>query len=153
MAALDRDAILQALFARLENELAGDVKTFTRRLEVYANTPRLPALLLISESHQAQTDLGMPPIWRMSAEVDIYLETLEADTSPETRLNAIVQKLEEALERDPAEARPAWGGDERGTSLGGLVSSCVVTRVDISQGTESGQGEAVVMLSITAPAP
>ena len=153
MAALDRDAILEALLARLQAELAGDVKTFTRRLETYANTELLPALVVLSPSHTAQTDLGMPPIWRMNVEVDVYLETLAADVSPETRLNAIVKKLEEALERKATEARPAFGGDERGTTLGGICSSCNVTRVEVSQGTENGQGEAVVSITITAPAP
>jgi hypothetical protein len=153
MAALDRDAILQALFDRLQAKLAGDVKTFTRRLETYHNAPLQPALVLLSERHTAATDLGAPPVWRMTAEVLIYLETIEADASPETRLNALVHLVEEALERDPAEARPAWGGDYFGTSLGGLCSSCVVTGVELGQGTEGGQAEASITIAITAAIP
>lgn len=153
MAALDRDAILAALFARLQTSLAGDVKTFTRRLSTYHTTPLQPALVLLSDRHSAATDLGMPPIWRIAVEVLIYLETMEADDSPETRVNALVKKLEEALERQANEPRTVWGGDEQGTSLGGLCSSCVVTGVQVDQGVEGGQGEAAITISITAPAP
>lgn len=151
MAALDRDAIMAALFQRLQDRMAGSVKDFTRRLTSYHNTPLLPALVLLSARHNATTDPGMPPIWRMSAEVMIYLETLEADQSPETRLNALVNELEAALERQPDEPRTVWGGDEHGTSLGGLVSSCVVTSVELDQGVEGGQAEAVITIAITAP--
>lgn len=152
MAALDRDAVMQALFDRLQEQLAGSVRMFTRRLETYHTTPLQPALVLLSVRHSATNDLGMPPVWKMAAEVFIYLETLESDGSPETRLNALVRQLEEALERQPGEARPAWGGDEHGTSLGGLCSSCVVTGVQLDQGVEGGQGEATISISITAAA-
>jgi hypothetical protein len=151
MPALDRDAILQALMVRLQDRLAGEVKTFTRRLEQYENTPHLPALLLTSERHTPTNDLGNPPIWRIAAEIRLWVETTESDTSPETQLNALVWALENALERQPAEARPITG-DERSTSLGGLCSSCLVTGVEVVQGAESGWGSALVTLSITAPA-
>jgi hypothetical protein len=153
MAALDRDAILQALLARLEEQLAGEVKTFTRRLETYLNTPLQPALVLLSERHTATTELGAPPVWRMTAEILLYLETIEADASPETRLNALVQRIEEALERRPDEPRATWGGDYHGTSLGGLCSSCVVTAVELAQGAEAGQGEASITIAITSAVP
>lgn len=152
MASLDRDAILEALLARLQDGLAGEVKLFTRRLTTYLNTPLQPALVLLSERHSATTELGMPPIWRIAAEVLIYLETMEADASPETRLNALAGKVEDALERRPDEPRTAWGGDERGTSLGGLCSSCIVTGVEIGQGDEGGQGLVSLTIAIVAPA-
>lgn len=152
MAVLDRDAIMAALFDRLKDSLAGSVRTFTRRLEHYHNATLQPALVLLSSRHAANTELGMPPIWRMTAEVWIYSETTDSDGSPETKLNALVGQLEAALERQPEDPRVAWGGDETGTTLGGLCSSCVVTSVELEQGAESGQAEAIITLSITAPA-
>lgn len=153
MASLDRDAILAALFERLKDRLAGSVKDFTRRLTSYHNTPRQPALCLISERHNAVADGGAPPIWTMTAEVMLYLETTEKDDSPETQINALVAQVEAALERQPDESRPAWGGDDNETSLGGLCSSCHVTSVEVAQGVESGQAEALISILIRAPAP
>ncbi len=152
MAVLDRDAILQALFDRLQDKLAGSIREFTRRLEHYHNTPLQPALVLLSTRHAASTDLGSPPWWRMTVEVWIYVETGEADASPETKLNALVGQLEAALERQVDDPRVAWGGDETGTTLGGLCTSCVITSVEVEQGSENGQAEAIVSITITAPA-
>lgn len=152
MPALDRDAILAALFARLQARLAGSVKDFTRRLEHYHNTPLRPALVLTSQRHAASQEIGMPPVWRMTAEVMIYLETAEADASPETAIAALVGQVEEALQRQPDEPRTAFGGDEYGTTLGGLCSSCAVTSVELEQGADSGEAEAVISIAITAAA-
>lgn len=145
MAALDLDAIYQALFDRLQTELAGSVKLFTRRAEHFESTLTQPAMLLMASDVQPAQEKGLPPRWRLGARVVFYLKAVETQQSPETPLLAIIGQLEAALQRkwDDSVLPDA---DDWGTTLGGLVSSVQMTNVDLEQGIDGGQGFAIVDL-------
>ena len=145
MAALDIDSIYQALFDRLQTELAGTVKLFTRRAEHFESTLTQPAMLLLASDVQPAQEKGLPPRWRLGAKVVFYLKAVETQQSPETPLLAILAQLEAALQRKSDEGGVS-DGDDWGTSLGGLVSSIQLTNVDLEQGIDGGQGVAVVDL-------
>ena len=145
MAALDTDAIYQALFDRLQAELAGSVKLFTRRAEHFESTLTQPALLLLASEITPDQEKGLPPRWRLGAKVVVYLKAVENQQSPETPLLSIVGQLEAALQRKATEGGVS-DDDDWGTTLGGLVSSIHLSRVELEQGIDGGQGVAIVDL-------
>lgn len=147
MAALDIDAIYQALFDRLQTELAGDIKLFTRRAEHFESSLSQPALLLVASAVTPSQEKGLPPLWRLGAKVLVYVKQTDGAISPESALLVLLGKIEAALQRKSNEP----GGpdaDEWGTSLGGLVSSVSMTGVEMDTGLDSGQGALVVDLAM-----
>jgi hypothetical protein len=146
---LDREAIFAALFARLQDKLAGPVVYFTRRFEGWATTQLQPALILESDKQIPSSSPGQPTIWTLTAKVGIYAEAMAADASPETALHALTQAVEAALLRDVSEAR-SIDGDDVETSLGGLVTSCQIAGVETEQGVEGGQGVVWITIRMVA---
>jgi hypothetical protein len=145
MAALDINAIYQALFDLLQTELAGSVKLFTRRAEHFENAASQPAMLLLASSVSPSQERGLPPRWRLTGKVIFYVRATENSQSPEAPLFDLVGQLEAALQRKWDDAGVP-DQDEWGTTLGGLVSSISLTNVDLEQGVDGGQGLAIVDL-------
>jgi hypothetical protein len=138
---LDREAIMDALRLRLEEGVQG-LRTVTRRDQDFVSIPK-PAIILSIDSME-RDDLGR---WEIQAIVNVLVEVPGNDKSPETRLNAIIDQIDDAL-----------GGVHSGeipsevyfrTSLGGLVASIKAGRIEMVQGI-GGVGEAVIPLAITA---
>lgn len=143
MAALDIDAIYQALFDRVSDSLAGTLKLATRRSEHFESSLSQPAMLMLASDVQPTQTKGLPITWRLGAKFVFYLKATDGLASPETPLLSLVAQLEAALQRQWDEAAVP-DSDEWGTSLGGLVSSIQMTNVELEQGIDGGQGIAIV---------
>ena len=142
---IDREAIYEALFQRLQEQLAGEVKYFTRRLDHWENINSQPALLLVADNQRAEQQFGLPPIWTLAAEIYLYLVSSKSDQTPESSIHALVDKLELALQRGVEPNALEWG-----VRLAGLVDSISLTSVEVAQGEEAGQAVAVVRLEMVA---
>ena len=142
---IDRDLIYQTLFERLREELAGDILYFTRRLYHWENVSSQPALLLIGDSQRAEHQFNMPPVWTLGAEVYLYLQSFRSDQTPETAVNALVDKVERALQ-----ARVEAPATEWGIKLSGLVDTIRLLGVEVAQGQEVGQAVAIIRLEMVA---
>ena len=142
---LNRDAIYEALYQRLQEQLAGDIKYFTRRPDHWENVNSQPALLLLATGHRAAHELGLPPIWTFSATVFIYLASSKSDQTPETAIHDLVDRVELALQRT-TEPR----GGEWGVRLDDLVETIRLVSVDVSPGQDAGQAVAAIQLELVA---
>jgi hypothetical protein len=139
--ALNREAIMDALLRRLEDDVTG-LRAVTRRDQDFVSIAK-PAIILSIDSME-RDEFGN---WDIQALVNVLVEVPGNDKSPETRLNAIIDQVDDALDVHPGEA-PSDGYFR--TTLGGLVESVrIAGRIEMVQGI-GGVGEAVIPLAITA---
>lgn len=131
---------MDALLARLAEKVPG-LRTYSRRDQDFDSVTK-PALLLLIDSMQ-RDDLGR---WSIGATVDLFVSVPASDQSPETRLNALIDLVDDALDADSGD-RPSASGR---TTLGGLVNSVEIAgEIKLAQGI-NGIGEAVIPLEIVA---
>jgi hypothetical protein len=133
---LDREAIMDALRLRLEEGVQG-LRTVTRRDQDFVSIPK-PAIILSIDSME-RDDLGR---WEIQAIVNVLVEVPGNDKSPETRLNAIIDQIDDALEPEPYRDLSALG-------VAGVELCRVAGRIEMLQGI-GGVGEAVVPVEIVA---
>jgi hypothetical protein len=138
--ALNREQILDTLLARLMEKVPG-LRTYSRRDQDFDSIPK-PAMLLLTDSMQ-RDDLGR---WTIGVTVDLFVVVPANDKSPETRLNELIDLVDDALDADAGD-RPSGTGR---TTLGGLVGSVEISgEIQIAQGV-GGIGEATIPLQIVA---
>lgn len=150
--ALDREAIYSALAARLQG--VPGIVTFSRVWQHWDDVPPLkqPALFMPQGNETPTNAKGQPPAWRLTPALYIYARRdTNPDASRATNLNALLQAVEAALERQPDEVAPFGGPEEWFTTLGGLVSYCRIGgTIETDEGIMGGQAVAVVPLDILA---
>jgi hypothetical protein len=151
----NREAAAAALFTRLQNLCGAAFQTYSR---AYIDPTTLqpeqqPALMLIAERYNIKFDLGKPPAWLLYYSVLLYSRTLEADPSPETLMNALINSVENAVQRQANE--PIIDQTNlTDTNLGGLVkrvsirSWIVTTGIELMAGAASGQSAAIIPLEV-----
>jgi hypothetical protein len=151
--AANREAAYQALFDRLDAFLRqyGSISSSTRRFDHYAVTESMPAMLVTANGQRTHTERGLPAILRLSAQVLFYVRCKEGDPSPETQLNTLVAKVDDALRRQRTDPY-SQGADDYWTSLNGTCRSCRPTGdVTLEQGIEGGVGEATIGVEMELP--
>lgn len=151
--ALDSEAVFDALAARLSDELGSTVKSVSRRFRAQYVADELPAVIVADDegSEDLTDDAADPgPLWRLSAEVWILARTVETDAAPTTQLNGLVLAVRNALERKAGDVPNPFGRMEFYTSLGGLVHSLSIQRIE--KGSGALTGTAVAQLTITMEA-
>jgi hypothetical protein len=143
-----REEVMAALLSRLEDKVPN--LALTGRAYVDPNTlqpEQQPALLVVADQYLNSNERGRPPVKTIHAVVILYARALEADGSPETPLNVLIDAVEAALERQPNEPLPDLT-NPTSTNLGGLCSRLYVTDVDVIPGDLGGQGAAMVSVEI-----
>lgn len=138
--ALNREAIMNALLDRIRASLP-ELRTCTRRDTDWDSIHKPGAIL--STEIQERDDLGR---WLIQARINVLVNTIPNDQSPETKLNLYVDQIDDALEAQVGES-PAGGFR---TTLGGLCASArIAGRIELRQGV-GGVGEAIVPVEIIA---
>ena len=143
-----REQVVAALFTRLTNLVPG--LKFTARAFKDPNElqpEHQPALLLVTDSYSTATERGRPSIWKIDAAIIVYARAAEMDQSPETPLNAIVDLVEAAVERQPNEPITDMS-NPTDTNLGGLCSRVSINSIDIISGELGGQAAAMFRVEI-----
>lgn len=156
--ALDSEAIWSALHSRLQSSLASlasDVASVERRRKAQYTDAQLPAVVLSDDegTEDLASDPDAPdPVWRLSGVIDVYARAKETDTSPTTQLNDLVTAVRAALEFDPALDAVQFGRVvEHYTTLGGLVRTLAITRVEKGMGALTGKPTAQLTITMEAP--
>lgn len=152
--AVDREAIMAALFTRLQG-VAGIV-TADRRFRSWdqVSESEQPALFLVTGNQTAKPQRKMPTVWTLQPVIYLYVRH-DADpaAAPGTILNQMIQAVAAALERTPCEARngTAFPDDPEDpyTTLGGLVNACFINgTIETDEGLMQNQGVAIIPLEI-----
>jgi hypothetical protein len=139
--ALDRDGILNALRDRLAGAIQG-LGTCTRR-DIGFDEIKMPGLILRTESME-RDDLGR---WVIRARINALDVVREREDSPETRLNELIDQVDDAFDARPDELP----SDGFRTTLGGLCSACRISgRIEMVQGSNGGIGEVSIPVEIIA---
>lgn len=151
--ALDREVIYQALHDRLKAKVADFVWTGRRYRspDDGLSAEEQPALCVLATDQQSQQERGRPTVWALGAVLIVWVQVAnDVDVSPDTQLNQLVTKVEQALMRDPLE--PILDPSEPyHTTLGGLVSRAWISgTVDFYQGTVAGQGAVTIPVEMLA---
>lgn len=154
--ALDREPIYVALLARLQGIAGLKVVSRTWRHWTDVDPADQPALFLAHGNEQAQFRRDQPTIWTLRPTLHLYLRhDADPDVPPGTAINAMMKKIEAALERTAAESAAALGpfqdADAQGltTTLNGLVAYCAISgQVETDEGILQNQGVAIIPLEI-----
>lgn len=152
--ALNREAIYTALLARLQT-IPGLV-TVSRQWRIWDDVPSVeqPALFLPHGNEQVSQVKGLPPSWRLTPVLWLYVRTdNDPAAAPGTSLATLTQAVEAALERRADEQGGYAHTDTFGTTLGGLVAHCwIAGPIVTDEGILGGQAVAQIPLEILATA-
>lgn len=151
--ALDREALLTALFTRLQG-IQG-VVTVSRKPKTFdqVSPAEHPAIYMVTESQEAVNQKGLPPVWKLKVTVYLYVYD-SSDAGPESLLNTYIKSIEACLEQQPGEARaanPRYPVDPyaKTTTLGGLASHCWISGpVETDGGGLGNQAAAIIPIEI-----
>lgn len=149
---ISRSAIMAALFARLNA-----ISSFTTKSRKYRDVKDVggaeqPALFLLAADKQNATysqAAGARPIWDLEPDLLVYAQTpVAADPlSPDEVLEPLIDAIDAALLWAPGDGPPAMGSP---TGLGGLVTHCRISGIEIGEGAKSGQAVVLIHLHILA---
>jgi hypothetical protein len=144
-----REDVQAALLARLVSALGSNIKSSTRYFVNFNEIPpeKQPALAVVCNGAMAHRDAGLPAKWTQQARVVLYARTTNEQTAtPETLFFSLIEIVETALQRQPAELGSMT--DDFGTTLGGLVWSCHITDLHIHHGLGEGQSAASLTIEM-----
>ena len=139
---ISREAIYSALFALASN--SSGFTTSSRRLRHWndVQTEEMPALFLAQRREVAQTSTGQPTLWRLEADLYIYVST-RGELPPGPILNEKLDAIEAALAPD----NPI----QNVQTLGGLVHRCLIGgAIETDEGTLGDLAVAIVPIVIEA---
>lgn len=160
MAAIQREAIFAALFARV-----AAISGIAYSSRIWKGVDQVPdvqqpcAFLFKGNERILRHDRGMPPTWELEAVVVLGCRVLEADpdAAPSTTINALLDSFEAVIARQPLEGPAptspyannpdlAWG-----TTLGGLCASVAISgEIEVAEGAVGLQALCVIPLVIIA---
>lgn len=155
MAALDREALVAALFERLQTKCP-DVRFWTRRWVDPAQAFDLPqpAAVLVAVGQTPNTEPGMPTVWDLSLDLVVYVTTAVDDVAPDTQLNRIIQHVEDGLLIGSTEDGQVENAEEVYWNFAGaMVHARIGGEVDMMPGESTGQGVAIVPITVRAYSP
>lgn len=145
--ALDHEACYAALHARLEAKLKPDpFHVVTRRRVDSAQMRQQPALQVVETGAVAQVARNLPTIWTLQADAVVFAQPSKGSDAPGALLSALLRAVEAALEREPDE-RPGASGEQRWTTLGGLVQHAWISG-PIERGYVPETDQAIVFIPI-----
>lgn len=136
---MNREPIYQALFAKLSS--INGFLTKSRRLQHWSDVPAgaQPALFQAQKSENAVKVRGIPTKWTVDLHLYIYAYSTDANASPSTILNPLVDAIENALAPDST-------GNQ---TLGGLVSHCsIIGNIETDEGVLGSQAVAIIPIQI-----
>jgi hypothetical protein len=143
--AFDPEAPIAALFARLST-LSG-LKKKSRRFLHFDDVPQdqQPALIVVGTGGVPDSDAGLPMLGTTSTAMVAFYVREPEDTAaiPESALYDLVKRTRAALTPQNGETQPH---PEWGTTLGGLVFSCVVRDYQLHQ--MAGEKQMAVTLKV-----
>jgi len=145
VAGFDPELVHKALFDRLKT-VAGLGSCRQRRLVDFDQVPadRQPALIVTANGGRQVTESDYPALtWMLEAVVYLYVrEPNDKSATAETTIFDLMKKIKAQLLPQVGESQPNTG---QGTTLGGLVQSCMITSyvVDLY-----GEGQTVTALRI-----
>jgi len=152
MAALDREAIVAALFDRLQARCP-DIRAWSRRWVPPDTAVRRvqPFGVLVCDSQTPTNAVGLPVLWEIGLQLVVYVTTTQEDETPDAKLNLIIQQVEDALVLGTEEDPDLEAGDERFWAFAGALVRCWISGVvEMVPGELTGQGVAVIPLSVLA---
>lgn len=152
--AVDREAIMAALFTRLQS-VAG-IQTSSRVFRPWdqVSPAEQPALFLVTGNQTAKPQRKLPTVWTLQPTIYLYVRhDADPTAAPGTALNQMIQAVAAALERTPTEAHTstAFADDPQDphTTLGGLVNACYISgTIETDEGLMQNQGVAIIPLEI-----
>lgn len=138
------EPIYQALFDRLR--LSTGVKTASRRLRHWTDVPAKdqPALFTAQGGEAPEQSNGLPPKWRLTVDVYVYITVPNDKTVPATLLNPILGAVRDAM-------APSEGVDRlrQVQTLGGLVSHAWINgQIEVYDGVLGDQAVAMIPIEI-----
>lgn len=148
--AMNREAILQALFALLSTLPGLVVKSRKPRYWEDVLSSEKPALFLAGGDQEPKNDAsGAPVTWTLRATAYLYVESQDPDLPPSAVINVYLDRLEILL-APPCPGAPWPAGF---CSLGGLVRHVWIDGEIVTSGDLLGdQGIAIVPLSMLVAA-
>lgn len=140
LALFDPERIHAALFARLSDRLGKQIRKATR---IDADLTKFsisdhPVMFVYGADGEAIYNGSLPPEWILRSGVTFFVQTAPNDKSaPETALHALLKQTQIALavQRTAGEVN----ADYDGTTLGGLVQYCRITRYALHEGAGESQ--------------
>lgn len=151
--AVDREAIMAALFTRLQG-VAGIV-TSSRAYRPWDQVAaeEQPALFLVNGNQNAKAQRKLPTVWTLMPTIHLYVRhDADPTAAPGTALNQMLQAVAAAFERTPSEKAAAQfisDPDDPHTTLDGLVSACYINgTIETDEGMFQNQGVAIIPLEI-----
>jgi hypothetical protein len=148
----NRGEIFAALKARL-GAIPGLV-TVSDRLKPWSSVSpdQQPALFITKAQEIPTNSRGMPPVWRMTARLYLYVHGLSiVNASPQEKINELLTLIEAALEVQPGETPDTT--TPFATTLGGLVSHAWIDgAVETDEGTLGDQTVAILPVEMLTTA-
>ncbi len=149
---LDRDAIFQVLATRLTDAVGFPVEAPPIGFQVPPASEQPKGFVLPFEEAPEQS-LGLPPVHHLYPELRFYLRFDEQATDPAPSINALIGRVDSALEATDAERAVPGGENVFATTLGGLVTYCWRERTVIEPGQLGRQAVVAMVLHAMAPEP
>lgn len=160
MAAIDTEAIWEALRERLE-ENTTSFQRVTRRRKLW--TPEECPVLMVLDDEGDEDLLSDPdapgPVFRLSGDLIIQAKGQPADTDekPTAALNALVKEVREALERKDTDPLGSGSFSGRGhlqhyTNLAGRLRTFAITKVEKGAGELTGTSIARISIQMDTAA-
>lgn len=138
----DFEPIYAALFAKLA-AITG-LKTSSRKIKHWSDVPakQQPALFMIQGGESPEQVRGLPPKWRLKAEIYLYVNPGEGKTIiPSQVMNGLLKQVREALAFDNMAVKA--------NTLGGLVSHCWISgEVEVYDGVLGDQAVAIIPIEM-----
>ena len=155
---VDRELLFSTLFDRLNS--IPDFAYKSRLFKTYDDLPidSQPALIMCKGQEEIIATKGLPPIWKLDGNIYVYCRNdFDTSVSPSIQLNNLLQKIEQAFERQPNEVNSASANFinslDYTTTLNGLCISCTIFgRIITDEGTLGNQAVAMVPFEITTTA-
>ena len=136
-----RETVYAALYARLE-KAAGFVTT-SRRLKHWSDVPpeAQPALFIAQRTEQVTRAPGLNPVYDLGVDVYLYAQTTEAEDSPASAINPLMDAVDAALAPDNVMTNKC--------TLGGLVQHAWIEgQIETDEGLLGEQGVAIIPIRI-----
>jgi hypothetical protein len=107
---MKREPVAVALFAALKG--LASVQTADRVLRHVGEMQpsELPALFLVPNGQDATRKTGLPKVWHLNFLVYVYTRRGDSKEAPDTKINAVLDDVEAALEPAPGVENQTLGG-------------------------------------------
>ncbi len=135
-----RKEIYAAAFARVSR--LSWVRHSSKRIKTWDDVPpnQQPAIFIKQKGESARYKKGVPSIWTLRADLWIYAQIPDSATVPSDILNPYLDAIEAAYAPDNASANEC--------TLGGIVSHCRISNIQIDDGALDKQAVLIISLEM-----